>query len=169
VGLFDSIRISADVGATWKLACQACGAAVLPSAQWQTKSLCPGMSDYFLRYEGDGIRLFLLDRPSDRRYFRAWSPAEIAESQKVAHERGDLFAHWIKKEGEGEFMPPAFDPANRRQRHLGELPHQWVEMYTECCCGEWVERWLKFTDGVVHEVRDEAPATPEDGGSFFDR
>jgi hypothetical protein len=53
------------------------------------------MHSYFLRYdEGAAIRLYLLDRPSDRRFWRAFTEEEIAESERLAAERGGLFAAW---------------------------------------------------------------------------
>jgi hypothetical protein len=80
----------------------------------------------------------------------------IAKSERDA-ERGGFFALWRKKPGEGCFLPGAYLPENRRQRFMGELPHQWVEIYARCACGESVERHVKFSDGVAVEVRLEAP------------
>jgi hypothetical protein len=45
--------------------------------------------------------------------------------------------------GEGCFLPEAYLPENRRQRFMGELPHQWVEIHEGCECGAWVEHWIK--------------------------
>jgi hypothetical protein len=40
---------------------------------------------------------------------------------------------------------------------MGELPHQWVEIYRSCECGEFVEYWIKFCDGIAVEARPEPP------------
>jgi hypothetical protein len=48
---------------------------------------------------------------------------------------------------------------------MGELPHQWVEIYGQCECGELAEYWIKFCDGVANELRSERPKL---GPGFFD-
>jgi hypothetical protein len=40
---------------------------------------------------------------------------------------------------------------------MGELPHQWVEIYCGCRCGEAMERWIKFSDGVALEITEHPP------------
>ena len=123
------------------------------------------MHSYFLRYDDSGaIRLYLLDRPSDRRFWRPWTEQEIEDSERSAATRGALFG-LVKRRGEGCFLPEACLPQNRRQRFMGELPHQWVEIYSTCDCGEFVEYWIKFSDGIAREARSAAP-TFEPG--FFD-
>lgn len=156
MGLFDTIYVNGDVGAAWKLECPKCRDAAKPEIDWQTKALDPAMHSYFLRHdEGGAIRLYLLERPSDRRFWRAYTPEEIAESNRLADERGGLFELWRKKPGDGTFLPEAFHPQHRRQRFMGELPHQWVDMYYGCDCGEFVEYWIKFSDGIAVECRRE--------------
>ena len=158
MGLFDTVYVDRDVMAKWRLRCESCGSTPAARTEWQTKSLQPCMYSYFLRLDESGaIRLYLLDRPSDRRFWRPWSDEEIAESETMA-ERGGLSALFRKKAGEGHLLPEAFLPENRRQRFMGELPHQWVEIYTRCECGEPLERWIKFSDGVAAEIRSERPA-----------
>jgi hypothetical protein len=77
MGLFDTVYIQSDVAAAWNLRCHACGQ-VAANLEWQTKSLDPTMSDYFVRYDNFGsVRLYLLDRPSDRRFWREWTEQEI--------------------------------------------------------------------------------------------
>jgi hypothetical protein len=157
MGMFDTVYVSAEVLAAWSLACRTCGSAPQAGATWQTKSLDPCMSSYFLRHDQAGAtRLYLLDHPADRRLWRPWTPKEIAESDRWA-ERGGLGALLRKKDGEGCFLPEAYLPENRRQRFMGELPHQWVEIYRSCECQAWVDHWLKFCDGIVAEIRSEPP------------
>jgi hypothetical protein len=123
------------------------------------------MRSYFLRYgEGSAIRLYLLDRPSGRRFWRAFTAEEIADSERTAAGRRGLSA-WKKKPGEGHFLPEAFLPKHRRQRFMGELPHQWVEIYHSCECREFIEYWIKFSDGIAVECRTQQPAL---GLDFFD-
>ena len=117
-----------------------------PDAEWQTKSLTRRWTatpparrprrDPALPV-GSAIGpspLAPLDRGGDRR------------ERARCRARG-LFALWLKKPGEGCFLPEAYRPENRRQRFMGELPHQWVEIHTRCALGEYVERHVKFSDG----------------------
>jgi hypothetical protein len=165
MGLFDTVYINTDVLARWRLHCSACGKPASTDLEWQTKSLNPCMHSYFLRYdESRAIRLYLLDRPSDRRFWRAWTDEEIEESKREA-QRGGFLALWRKEPGEGRYLPEAYLPQNRRQRFMGELPHQWVKIYGSCACEESLDYWIKFSDGVAAEFRSEEP-TP--GAGFFD-
>jgi hypothetical protein len=157
MGLFDTVYVSCEVLAAHPFACRACGRVPVSEAEWQTKSLPSCMDSYVLRRDESGaVRLYLLDRPSDRRFWRPWTDAEIEQSERDA-ERGGLFALWRKKPGEGCYLPEAYRPENRRQRFMGELPHQWVEISTRCPCGEYVTRHIKFSDGIAAEVRFEEP------------
>lgn len=64
------------------------------------------------------------------------------------------------RRGEGYFLPEAHLPENRRQRFMGELPHQWIAIYRSCGCGELIEYWIKFSDGVARDVRSQPPPDP---------
>jgi hypothetical protein len=162
MGLFDTIYVSGDVLAAWRFECRACGRVPPTDHDWQTKSLQPCMCSYYLRHDdGGAVRLYLLDRPSSRRFWRPWTAEEIAESERSAG-RGPLPALLRKKAGEGCFLPEAFLPENRRQRFMGELPHQWVALCGRCECGEWAEHWIKFSDGVGVERRSERPRQESD-------
>ena len=165
MGLFDTVYVSEDVAAGFGLPCAQCGATQPADYEWQTKSLEPCMFSYVLRHDEAGaVRLYLLDRPSDRRFWHTWTDEEIAESE-ARSQRGGLAALFVKRRGEGHFLPDAFLPCNRRQRFMGELPHQWVEIYASCACGSSIERWIKFGDGIAVECRAAQPR-PEPG--FFD-
>ena len=157
MGLFDTVYVSDSAAAAFNLRCAHCGRVPSPESGWQTKSLDPCMSSYVLRHDEAGTaRLYLLDRPSDRRFWRPWTDDEVTESEAQA-QRGGLAALLLKRMGEGRFLPEAFLPQNRRQRFMGELPHQWVEIYVSCACGSLIERWIKFSDGVALECRAEPP------------
>jgi hypothetical protein len=157
MGLFDTVYVNSDVASTFDLKCGHCGRIAPADHEWQTKSLDPGMVSYLLRHDDRGaVRLYLLDRPTDKRFWRAWSSEEIEESERDAA-RGGVFALWVKRPGEGTFVAEAYLPQNRRQRSMGELPHQWVEIYGRCVCGEHMEWWIKFCDGIVGGVRDKPP------------
>ena len=157
MGMFDSVYVSREVLTDFPFACRGCGRVPEPETDWQTKSLESCMNSYFLRHDERGaVRLYLLDRPSDRRFWRPWTAEEVAASEHDAS-RGGLFALWPKKSGEGCFLAEAHRPENRRQRFMGELPHQWVEISARCSCGEYVERHVKFSDGITVEVRSEPP------------
>ena len=165
MGLFDTVYVSEDVAAGFGLRCAQCGQAPPADCEWQTKSLDPCMFSYVLRHDEAGaVRLYLLDRPSDRRFWHAWTEGEIAESETHSR-RGGLAALFVKRRGEGQFLPEAFHPRNRRQRFMGELPHQWVAIYASCACGSSIERWIKFCDGIAVECRMVQPRHEPD---FFD-
>jgi hypothetical protein len=156
MGPFDTIYLSSAALSAWRLRCVACGRVPGHATQWQTKSLDPCMHSYYIRPDETGaVRLFLLDPPSDRRLWRPWTEAEIAESEREA-QRGP-FALWRRKPGEGCFLPEAYLRENRRQRFMGELPHQWVQIYAACACGASMQRWIKFCDGIATETRPEPP------------
>jgi hypothetical protein len=124
------------------------------------------MYSYFLRYDDEGsIRLYLLDRPSDGRFWRPWTEQEIQEGERMAAEGKGVLTLWLRKPREGCFLPEAYLRQNRRQRFMGELPHQWVEIYRGCECGEFVEYWIKFCDGIAVEAR---PVPPQLERGFFD-
>lgn len=166
MGLFDTVYISSDVATAWQLHCRTCGRPLGADLEWQTKSLDPCMHSYFLRYDESGaMRLYLLDRPSDLRFWRPWTEQEIEESERMAAAASGVFPLWRRKAGEGCFLSDAYLPEHRRQRFMGELPHQWVEIYRTCECGEWAEYWIKFCDGVATEYRSEPPTL---GPGFFD-
>lgn len=157
MGMSDTLYVSAEVLAAWTFACRACGRAPQAGSTWQTKSLDPSMNSYLLRHDQEGdIRLYLLDHPADRRLWRPWTETEIAESDRWA-ERGGLGVLLRRKAGDGCFLPEAYLPENRRQRFMGELPHQWVETHRSCQCRAWVEHWIKFSDGIATEIRFEPP------------
>jgi hypothetical protein len=138
--MYDTIYVSTDVAAAWNLQCTKCHRMSNSEVQWQTKAFDPSMHSYSLRHDERGaIRLYLLDRPSDRRFWREFTAEEVAESERIAAERGGLFTAWRKKPGEGYFLPEAFLPEHRRQRFMGELPHQWVEIYRSCECEGFME------------------------------
>lgn len=118
------------------------------------------MDSYYLRSDTQGdVRLYKLGDPS-KRYWRPYTEAE-QEEMRVRHRGGlgeHLVDHWIER---GHFEDAAFLPENREQYSMGDLPHQWVNLYTQCraCfgggdheCNGWVEFDLKFTDGVVRET-----------------
>jgi hypothetical protein len=164
--MYDTVYLSSDVTAAWNLHCVKCHRTPKPDVQWQTKAFEACMDSYFLRYdEGGAIRLYLLDRPSGLRFWRAFTAEEIAESERVAAERGELFAAWKKERGDGYFLAEAFLPEHRRQRFMGELPHQWVDIYDSCECGEFVRYWIKFSDGIAVACTTKQPALER---GFFD-
>lgn len=166
MGMYDTVYVSSDVAVAWKLHCMKCHCTPKSDVQWQTKALDPCMRSYFLRYDEAGaIRFYLLSRPSARRFWRAFTAEEIAESQRIAAERGGLFSVLKKKTGDGYFLPEAFLPEHRKQRFMGELPHQWVEIHHSCECSEFVEYWIKFCDGIAVECGTKQPALGQD---FFD-
>lgn len=68
MGMFDTVFVSREVLSGLPFDCPACGRVPGPDAEWQTKSLNAAMDSYVLRHDERGsIRLYLLDRPSDRR------------------------------------------------------------------------------------------------------
>jgi hypothetical protein len=83
----------------------------------------------------------------------------------VQQSANSVFGLWKKNAGEGCFLPEAYRPENRKQRFMGELPHQWVEIHGSCACGAAVERWVKFSDGIAVDSRVEPP---RDEPGFFD-
>lgn len=158
MGMYDTVYVSDDVAAQWRLQCHTCGRAPSSHLEWQTKSLNPCMDSFFLRQDDDGaIRLYLLDAPSDRRFWKAWTDEEVDETQREGAYGSRILALQRKIHGEGYFLPEAYLPEHRHQRCMGELPHQWVELRAECPCGEALARSIKFTDGVATECRSDRP------------
>lgn len=138
MGLFDEVYVSADVARQWQLGCDTCGRVPAPEEKWQTKAFDPCLCAYYLRCDERGdIRLYALDRPRERSLWRPWTAEEIAESEREA-ERGGVFELQRKRPGDGRFLPEAFLPEHRRQRSMGELPHQRVELHTHCPCGAFL-------------------------------
>lgn len=47
-------------------------------------------------------------------------------------------------------------PEPRKRCTIGrDLPHGWVNIYADCPdCGRWIEFDLKFTDGVLMEIKN---------------
>ena len=165
MGLYDTVYVSDDVVAVWNLRCPACGSVPSGDTEWQTRSLPSEMVSYFLRRDEAGaIRLYLLDRPSDERFWHAWTEEEIFESERDA-KRGGVFALMQRIRGDGHYLPEAYLPQHRRERFMGELPHQWVEIHASCACGGYLDSWIKFCDGIATAVRAESPLP---GPGFFD-
>ena len=65
----------------------------------------------------------------------------------------------------GASYPRPICPRTGASASWAELPHQWVEIHARCACGEYVERHVKFSDGVAVEVR---PEPPRHEPGFFD-
>src|SRR5688572_8582813 len=102
MGMFDSVYVSEELAASW-LRCPQCGQPPAASVAWQTKSLSPGMVSYLVRHDATGVvRLYLLDRPTDQRFWREWTNEEIAESERDSSPLGLLLR---RKAGEGYFLP----------------------------------------------------------------
>lgn len=158
MGMYDSVYVSDDVTVQWGLKCDACGRAPSSHLEWQTKSLDPCMDSFLLRQDENGsVRLYLLDAPSDRRYWRAWTDEQVEESRRQPVRESRIIALHTKVRGEGYFLPEAYLPENRRQRFMGELPHQWVELRAECPCGEALACSIKFTNGVATASESDRP------------
>ena len=158
MGMFDTVFVSREVLSGLPFDCPACGRVPGPDAEWQTKSLNAAMDSYVLRHDdGGAIRLYLLDRPSDRRLWRRWTEEEIAASERDAA-RGGLFALWRKKPGEGCFLPEAIcrEPApalhGRAAAPVGGDPRP-------LRLREYVERHVKFSDGVPSRCAPSRRAT----------
>ena len=88
-----------------QLHCRSCGRPSGTDFERQAKSFDSCMQSYFIRYDESGaVRLYLLDRPSDRRFWRPWTEQEIEESARMAERKGS-FALWRKKPLKAAFCP----------------------------------------------------------------
>lgn len=164
MGMFDTVIVDKSLAKEINLECKKCNTLL---DDFQTKSLHNAMEDYFLTKEGENIKLKYLDSPSEKAFWHEYTEDEIEEYNKdMLNSRfASLFT---RKKGDGYFTKEAFLPKNRKQRDMGEMPHQWVEVYTSCphCSthNEYVglEVHLKFTDGVLkeHKVEHKSFQTP---------
>ena len=156
MGMSDAVHVSREVLAAFAFGCRACGRVPEPEAEWQTKSLQRCMDSYFLRHDDTGtVRLYLLDRPSDRRFWRPWTEEEIADSERDAGAASVALLR--KKSGEGCFLPEAYRPENRRQRFMGERRTSGWRSTLAARAGSTSSATCKFSDGVAVEVRSEPP------------
>ena len=132
---------------------------------FQTKDLECLMEQYYLAYDANNdMRLYFLDKPTDKeKFWHDYTDEEIYEDQrknalrKVKDEEEGKKHFWLpsweKKKGEGRWMNEAWDPENRNKRHMGEMPHKHISMYSSYGeKDEWLEFSLKFTDGVCVKV-----------------
>src|SRR3990167_650972 len=152
MGMFDYVSIDQKLIEKHNIKCQNCGLHP-PGKKWKKKDFENYMDEYYLCDDDKGdMRLYKLDPPS-KEYWVTYTNEEVEEKNKAT----DI--PWFRlKIGDGHYKKEAFLLENRRKRHMGELPHQIVSIYTVCnkCRDDglaypkgWLELDIKFTDGVV--------------------
>lgn len=163
MGLYDTLYINKNILEKYEIRCKTCGK--YPKEDFQTKDLECCMYYYYLRYEDENnplvARLYKLDPPSDKRFWHEWTDKEIEEYNNIPNETNRFKFLFKREKGGGHWLDEAFLPQNRRQRSMGELPHQYIETYSHCStCKDkndwtvgWVEISIKFTDGIVEDIR----------------
>jgi len=165
MGVFDTIIVSGDVLNNRNIRCPECYK-LLPKT-FQTKCLDAALDEYILKNANSNhdennsilsvekIKLYLLDAP-DEKYWKEYSSEEIEGfNNKSPSSAWNKFFH--KKPGDGYFRKEAFFPENRRHCDMGELPHMILKMYSSCECGKFVNVDVKFTDGLVVDIKTSIP------------
>lgn len=175
MGMFDHVYIEPNVIEQHDIKCICCGKLAL-GLEWQTKDVdYPSMDSYYLARDKEwNLRLYKLDEPSDKRFWHEYTDEEIEKNNKENEGRKLFKDLFNRKKGDGYWKEEAFLPKHRRQRSMGELPHQYVRVYTHCrCCDEnyrtdegfiaipggtdyWkkhsIDLNIKFTDGVAVSI-----------------
>jgi hypothetical protein len=147
MGLFDEIFINPDIINFYSFKCFKCNS-FLTNYKFQSKCLDSSMNDYYLNYNNNrDPKLFKLDGPSDKKYWHNYTNEEIKEWNNFS---GKFFPK--RKKGDGHWTTEAFWPKNRKNRDMGQLPHQWMYIYVVCSCDNFCEFKLKFTDGILKKV-----------------
>jgi hypothetical protein len=154
MGLYDSIYIEASI--IEKLNTFFTDDVLPFDHDWQTKCLYNDMSGYFLKTAESGIKLFYiipLDPKDDycKKWWHEYTDQEIEEINKNGKGK---FLFLEKEKGDGYFHEDAFKPDNRKLKDMGELPHQFVTIYTSAPTDlgtreKWFELDIKFTNGYV--------------------
>jgi len=155
MGMFDEIIVSEDVLKEQNIKCPECGK-ILPS-KFQTKCLDSTMDEYVLKRADNlnVVKLYSLG-PPDEKYWKEYTSEEI-ESINGEYSNSAWSNFFQKKPGDGYYLPEAYFPENRRHRDMGELPHMILKMYTSCECKQFVHVNLKFTDGIVLDIKTVIP------------
>jgi hypothetical protein len=155
MGLYDTVYVCQEVLDKYNVKCLKCAGSFDAHREFQTKDFECGLDSYYLRLiegsHGYVTKLYKLDPPENPRFWYTYTDQEVEEFNK-AHENDDrkFWAVLKRQKLGGYWLPEAYWPENRRQRDMGELPHQWVEIYTSCpSCQTLVELSIKFTDGKV--------------------
>lgn len=143
MGMFDTIYIKEKC---LDLFCP-CGGKL--DGPFQTKSLDSSMDHFYLKKnDAEKIKLFKLEIKEE--YYKLYTEEEIKENNKEATESNFPYSFWKLEAGDGYYPDEAHDPENMKSRDMGELPHQYVNMYDRCEeCKKFVDVNLKFDDGVM--------------------
>jgi hypothetical protein len=148
MGLYDSIYISDYVLSEFGIRCPNCQQ--IPrglNLEFQTKCLHSCMEHYYLKGALMDTRLYRLDKPTDKKFWHEYTKEEIEKYEKHIKRflpSLDQTGYWTEE---------AWWPENRVQREMGQFPHQWVNAYAYCSCETWIEVDIKFTDGVVVQIK----------------
>lgn len=151
MGMFDEIYVDPKVLQNFNIKCPACGRVPFDQ-RFQTKDLDSCMDQYYLKLINTGTKLFYLDKPSDKTDPELWheyTDEEIKEKDEKYQDAINLFPWWKHNKGDGEWTEKAWWPSKRKQRDMGELPHQYLEMAGFCECHEFLIIKCKFTDGYL--------------------
>lgn len=151
MGMFDEIYVDPKVLTNFNIKCPDCGATPF-NQLFQTKDLENLMEQYYLKLIDNGTKLFYLDKPDDKSDPELWhilTDEEIKEHNKKYKDMIDRFGWYKIEKGEGKWTEKAWWPSKRKQRDMGELPHQHLEMYVSCKCHTFILVECKFTDGYL--------------------
>ena len=148
MGLFDTIKVSAELAKLLQFNCVHCGKALV---DLQTKDFSCNMEDYHLKLDAEKcIRLYKLDWPDKAIWWRDYNEGELEASRKKC---ADL--PWGPIPGDtGKWIPGTWLPENRNNRFMGAWPHEAVDAYDWCSkCKVLTTFDFVFFNGVCVEVR----------------
>jgi hypothetical protein len=168
MGLYDDVIVDEKILKEFGIACPSCGE-IDHMTRYQTKDFYCELETYYLTRKTAGdIKLYKLDPPSDKRFFREYTDEEIEKwNTNASTSPRALFWPRKRKKGDGQWLDEAYLPENRTQRDMGVegWPHQICRFYAICTACDaivnearfsvnnaWVEMEVKFTDGVVQSI-----------------
>jgi hypothetical protein len=155
MGMFDEIHVEPRVIGEYKIECPHCKETPL-DAVFQTKDMDCLMEHYYLKIGDrlDTAKLYYLDRPTDKSNPDLWYKYTDKEIEEHNENSNCMSILSQLKKGDGYWLKKAWWPSQRNHRDMGELPHQWIEMYAGCkrCHGD-ITVFCKFTDGHLEEVK----------------
>jgi len=163
MGMFDTIYIDDEI--VNKLNESFKDDSLPVGVDWQTKDLDSCMRAYFLKKDNNTCKLFRLEEPDEKDPLCAPFWTEYTNEENEAHNSKEDKFLWLRRQkGDGIFSSDAYLPRNRRQRNMGELPHQIISVYNSFTEEDdsgyelkekrtWIEFDLKFTDGVLVGVK----------------
>jgi len=128
MGMFDTISVTEKTREEFGL----------PEGSFQTKSFWNGLSHFII---DDDKKLYELT--PDKKYYVERTKEEREKESKRCH----IELAWITP---GYYQEAAWLPENMIRSFYGT--HKWAHMYTIDADEDWVDVYVKFTDGVLQKA-----------------